>query len=35
MKAGDKCQYDLKDKWTAKGRSGDYEAYTGKNIGFD
>ena len=31
-------QYDFKDdrtQWTAKGRAGDYEVFSGKNIGFD
>ena len=34
----DLCQYDFKDdrtQWTAKGRAGDYEVFSGKNIGFD
>ena len=38
IKANEKVQYDFKDtrtQWTAKGRAGDYEAFSGKNIGFD
>lgn len=37
-RASEKCQYDFKDdrtQWTAKGRAGDYEVFSGKNIGFD
>mgnify|MGYP006906905489 CR=1 FL=1 len=38
VKAEEKCQYDFKDtrtEWTSKGRAGDYEMFSGKNIGFD
>ena len=38
IKANEKVQYDFKDtrtQWTMKGRAQDYEAYSGKNIGFD
>ena len=38
MKAIDKVQYDFNDtrtQWVAKGRAGDYEVFSGKNIGFD
>jgi len=36
VKAGDKVQYDLKDmNWNKTGRKGDFEMYSGKNIGFD
>lgn len=38
IRADEKVQYDFKDtrtQWTAKGRAGDYEVFSGKNIGFD
>ena len=38
VKANEKVQYDFKDtrtQWTVKARAGDYEVFSGKNIGFD
>ena len=38
IRADEKIQYDFKDtrtEWTAKARAFDYEAFSGKNIGFD
>lgn len=38
VRAQDKVQYDFKDtrnQWTKKERAGDYEMFSGKNIGFD
>jgi len=38
VKASEKVQYDFRDtrtQWTAKGRAGDYEAFSGKHIAFD
>jgi hypothetical protein len=38
LKANEKVQYgfiDTRTQWTNKGRAGDYEVFSGKNIGFD
>jgi hypothetical protein len=38
IRADEKIMYDFKDtrtEWTAKARAFDYEAFSGKNIGFD
>lgn len=38
LRANEKVQYDFRDsrtQWTAKGRAGDYEAFSGKHIAFD